>query len=93
MLENVNITQIYKSLIELCDVSGFEVSSIRKINDPIPVDLRMVFYPNKLIKVPTATISATVNKFINGRIQHINVYLDTEKNIVVYLQFTNCDLY
>ena len=89
MLGNVNITQIYQSLIELCDVNGFDASTLRKMNDPNPVDLRLVFYPRNPITIPIEHIAITLNRCISGKVKQLKVYLDTEKNIVVYIEFTN----
>jgi hypothetical protein len=89
MLGNVNITQIYQSLIELCDVNGFDASTLRKINDPNPTDLRLVFYPRNPISIPIEHVAITVDRFISGKVKQLKVYLDAEKNIVVYIEFMN----
>ena len=92
MFENININQIYMSLIKLCDVNGFDVSTLRKINSLDPEDLFMTFYPRPPITVPLETIKSTVSEFIAGEVNQVNVSLNTKKNLVVYIEFTNCSI-
>lgn len=89
-MKNVNLTGLYLGLIELCDVVGFDLSSVRKIESLEPSDAQISFYYTGNKEINLDKIKEEVAKHIVGETKQISVRLRNDK-FSVYIEFMNSD--
>jgi hypothetical protein len=91
MMKNVNLTGLYLALIANCDVTGFELSSVRKLASVEPSDVLIDFEPRDAAKVNIAEVEKIVKENITGDVKQVVVNLNDKKKIHVYIEFVNSD--
>ena len=85
-MKNLNLTGLYLALIAKYDVSGFNLSSIRKIGSNEPVDASIDFFDNDLVEIDLELVKTLVEANIEGEVKQVAVRLK-DSYIHVYIEF------
>ena len=89
-MKNVNLTGLFLALVASCDVTGFELSCLRKIDSLEPSDAQINFFYTGKKEINVDEIKEEIVKYITSETKQISVALRNEK-ISVYIEFMNSD--
>lgn len=90
-MKNVNLTGLYLALVASCDVTGFELSGLRKIDSVEPTDALITFYPKDVNKVDISDVNKILKENITGEVMSMQAIIDNQNNISIYIEFDNSD--
>lgn len=87
-MKNLNLTNLYLDLVKHYDVTGFDLSSLRKINDTEVMDVLMFFSPKNILIVDLQVVREIVNNNIAGFVKNIGVDIK-ESKIEIFIEFND----
>jgi len=90
-MENVNLTKLYLGLIEKCNVTGFELSSIRKVDSIKPVDAKINFKVVDIQSVDLEMARSVLAYCITGEVKQSTIKLKDD-SIEIYIEFIGHDV-
>ena len=91
MMKNVNLTGLYLALIANCDVTGFELSSLRKNDSVEPTDALITFYPKDSNKVNISEVNKILKENVTGDVLSMDAKFNNQNNISIHIEFNNSD--
>lgn len=90
-MKNVNLTGLYMALILKCDIRGFELSGLRKIDNPEPYDMTLDFVPMDITSVNIDEVKNIVVSNIDGEVKQVSVSIIEDSKVHIYVEFMNSD--
>jgi len=89
-MKNINLTGLYLALVAQFGVSGFELSSMKKIDSTEPTDALILFKDGNAGVFDLGKINEILKENITGDVKEAGVSLKQDK-IEIYIEFLSSD--